>query len=208
LHKLADVIDVESPDELYRRLVSLQRERESLIIGAGGALGWADSETATLDRGDFIERMMFNDQVSYLTDDILVKVDRAAMASSLETRVPMLDHRLVEFAWRLPLHMKIRDGQGKWILRQVLQKYVPTTLFDRPKQGFGVPIDAWLRGPLLDWAETLLSETRMRHDGYIKTTIVRARWKEHLTGRRNWGHWLWNVLMFQLWHETQFSSNR
>lgn len=208
LHKLADVIDVESPDELYRRLVSLQRERESLIIGAGGALGWADSETAALDRGDFIERMMFNDQVSYLTDDILVKVDRAAMASSLETRVPMLDHRLVEFAWRLPLHMKIRDGQGKWILRQVLQKYVPTTLFDRPKQGFGVPIDAWLRGPLLDWAETLLSETRMRHDGYIKTTIVRARWKEHLTGRRNWGHWLWNVLMFQLWHETQFSSNR
>lgn len=205
LHKLAEVINVNSPDELYRRLVSQQREKESVIIGAAEVPFWADIETASLDRSDFTERMMFNDQLAYLTDDILVKVDRAAMARSLETRVPMLDHRLVEFAWKLPLHMKIRDGQGKWILREVLKKYVPTTLFDRPKQGFGIPIDVWLRGPLRDWAETMLNETRMKHDGYIKTTIVRARWEEHLTGRRNWGHWLWNVLMFQSWHEANIA---
>jgi asparagine synthase (glutamine-hydrolysing) len=208
LHKLAEVIDVESPDELYRRLVSQQRERESLIIGAREVPVWADTETASLERGDFTERMMFNDQVAYLTDDILVKVDRAAMSSSLETRVPMLDHRLVEFAWELPLNMKIRDGQGKWILRQVLNKYVPPKLFDRPKQGFGVPIDSWLRGPLRDWAETLLSESSMKKDGYLKTKIVRARWEEHLTGRRNWGHWLWNVLMFQSWHEKHLACIR
>ena len=201
LHKLAQVIDVESQDELYRRLVFQQREREPLIVDASEAPIWADFETAALDRGDFTEQMMFHDLVGYLTDDILVKVDRAAMANSLETRVPMLDHRLVEFAWELPLRMKIRDGQGKWLLRQVLQRYVPKQLFDRPKQGFGIPIDEWLRGPLRDWAETLLDETRMQNEGYLKQKMVREKWKEHLTGRRNWGHWLWNVLMFQSWHE-------
>ena len=201
VHKLAEVIGAENSDELYLSLVSQQRERESLVVGAKELQMWADSETAGLGQRDFTERMMFHDLVGYLTDDILVKVDRAAMATSLETRVPMLDHRLVEFASQLPLHMKIRHGQGKWLVRQVLQRYVPKQLFDRPKQGFGIPIDAWLRGPLRDWAEIQLDETRLKHEGYLKPKIVRIKWEEHLTGRRNWGHWLWNVLMFQSWHE-------
>ncbi|MDP2382651.1 MAG: asparagine synthase (glutamine-hydrolyzing) [Nitrospirota bacterium] len=199
IHKLASVMDVDGPDELYRRLVSLHREPGSLIVGANESPIWADAEAAAFTRGDFTERMMFHDLVGYLTDDILTKVDRAAMAVSLETRVPMLDHHLVEFAWRLPLSMKIRDGQGKWLLRQVLDRYVPRELIDRPKQGFGVPLDAWLRGPLREWAEELLDEHRLRREGYLHPAPIREKWNEHLSGRRNWQYWLWNVLMFQAW---------
>ncbi|MDH4153343.1 MAG: asparagine synthase (glutamine-hydrolyzing) [Nitrospira sp.] len=199
IHKLAEVIDVVSPDDLYKRLVSHHRDPEALVIGAEECPIWADEQVAKLERGDFSEGMMFHDFVGYLMDDILTKVDRAAMAVSLETRIPFLDHRVVEFAWRLPLHLKIRDGQGKWLVRRVLDRYVPKTLIDRPKMGFGVPLDSWLRGSLREWAEALLDESRLRREGYLDPLPIRAKWREHLSGRRNWQYWLWNVLMFQAW---------
>jgi asparagine synthase (glutamine-hydrolysing) len=201
IHKLAGIIDVHNPEELYRRLVSQHRDPGSLVISAKESPIWADQQASGLDRQDVSERMMFHDLVGYLTDDILTKVDRAAMAVSLETRVPMLDHRVVEFSWRLPLRMKIRDGQGKWLLRQVLDRYVPKQLIERPKMGFGIPLDVWLRGPLRAWAEDLLDESRLRREGYFHPAPIREKWAEHLSGRRSWQYWLWNVLMFQAWNQ-------
>ncbi len=201
LHKLAALFAARQPEAIYQRLVSHWDDPAAVV--------WHSHEPATalfdparwLDSPDFPQRMMYLDQVSYLPDDILVKVDRAAMAVSLETRVPLLDHRLVEFAWRLPLAMKIRDGQGKWLLRQVLYRHVPRHLIDRPKMGFGVPIDVWLRGPMKDWAEALLDEARLRRESYFDPTPIRHLWAEHQSGRRNWAYHLWDVLMFQAWRE-------
>ena len=201
LHKLAGVIDAADADDLYQRLISQQREPQSIVLDATEHASWADTEFRALGEHPLAERMMFRDLVGYLCDDILVKVNRAAMAVSLETRVPLLDHHVVEFAWSLPLHMKIREGQGKWLLRQVLYRYVPRELIERPKQGFAIPIDGWLRGPLREWAEALLDEQRLRREGYLRPEPIRQKWREHLSGRHNWQHWLWNVLMFQAWRE-------
>ena len=152
---------------------------------------------------DFESRMMLLDLRTYLPDDILVKVDRAAMAASLETRVPLLDHRIVEFALALPLRQKMRDGEGKWILRRLLDRYVPRHLMDRPKKGFGIPIHAWLRGPLREWAEDLLCEERLRRSNIIDPQPVRQLWQQHLSGGSDWGYRLWPVLMFEAWRDAE-----
>ena len=148
---------------------------------------------------DDITKMMAVDMVSYLPDDILVKVDRAAMGVSLETRVPFLDHHVFEFASKIPLEMKLNKGIGKSILRDVLYKYVPKDLIERPKMGFGVPVGVWLRGPLRDWAETLLDESTLKQQGFFHVDVVKRKWDEHIAGTRNWQSQLWAVLMFQAW---------
>jgi asparagine synthase (glutamine-hydrolysing) len=151
---------------------------------------------------DFTSWMMYMDLVTYLPDDILTKVDRSSMGNSLESRVPYLDdHQVVEFAWRIPLNMKIRKGQGKWLLRQVLYQYVPKWMVERPKKGFGVPIDSWLKGPLRAWAEALLDKKRLLDEDFFNPEPILQKWQEHLTGKHNWQYHLWDVLMFQAWLE-------
>ncbi|MES2662032.1 MAG: asparagine synthase (glutamine-hydrolyzing) [Pseudomonadota bacterium] len=200
LHKFAEILNVDSPEAIYHKLVSQWKNPEEIVLGAKEPVTiHTSNEFSHLKNLE--QRMMALDTLSYLPDDILTKVDRAAMGVSLETRVPFLDHRVVELAWRLPMHLKIRNGQSKWILRQVLYKYVPKTLIERPKMGFGVPIDTWLRGPLREWAEHLLNESRLKQEGYLNAAPIRKKWDEHLSGQRNWQYQLWNVLMFQAWLE-------
>ena len=145
--------------------------------------------------------MQFLDLVTYLPGDILTKVDRASMAVSLEARVPLLDHRVVEFAWRMPRQLLIRGGLSKWPLRQVLYRHVPAELVERPKMGFGIPLGEWLRGPLRDWTENLLAEQRIQEAGFFNAAQVRQAWTEHLSGQHNWQYLLWDVLMFEAWRE-------
>ncbi|MGZ5092905.1 MAG: asparagine synthase (glutamine-hydrolyzing) [Burkholderiales bacterium] len=202
VHKLANVLAVSSPDALYHGLVSHWPQPQSMVHGSREPLTALTDRTQWARLSDFTQRMMFLDAVTYLPDDILVKVDRASMAVSLEARVPMLDHRVVEFAWRVPLSRKNRNDQGKWLLRQVLYRYVPPALIDRPKMGFGVPIDSWLRGPLRGWAEDLLCEHRLRDQGYFDPAPIRQKWAEHTSGGCNWQYWLWDILMFQAWLAT------
>jgi asparagine synthase (glutamine-hydrolysing) len=202
LHKGADVLASCTVDELYLGMVSHLSDPAAWVIGGKEPLTRLTGEHAVLNGLDPVERMMALDAVSYLPDDILVKVDRAAMGVSLESRVPFLDHRVVEFAWSLPLEYKLREEQTKWPLRQVLYRYVPRELIDRPKMGFGIPLHDWLRGPLREWAEELLGEERLRREGFFHPEPIRQKWVEHLSGQRNWAALLWNVLMFQAWLES------
>lgn len=199
-HRLAHRLKtVQSVDDLYRSLVTEWPQADALVRGASRLPTKLDDASLAAGVPEAEHRMMLWDTLTYLPDDILTKVDRAAMSVSLETRVPFLDHRVVELAWRLPLHMKIRGGQGKWVLRQVLYKYVPRELIERPKAGFGIPVGQWLRGPLREWAEALLDEVRLEREGYFYPAPIRQKWAEHLSGQRDHTASLWAVLMFQAW---------
>ena len=199
IHKGANVLKAKTSHELYYMLCSHWQNPTEAVINS--------KESGTLlteFKPDFQglnnqQQMMVLDFLTYLPDDILVKVDRAAMASSLETRIPFLDHNLIEYVWRISHSLKFKKGEGKWILKQILNKYVPKHLTDRPKMGFGIPIGAWLRGPLRDWAENLLDQKRLQQEGYFNSKLIRDKWTEHLSCKRDWQYDLWNVLMFQAW---------
>jgi asparagine synthase (glutamine-hydrolysing) len=200
LHKMAAVLKLDSADVLYRRLVS-HWEPSEIMLQAQEPPSIVEDEKIAREFPDLLARMQFLDLVTYLPDDILTKVDRASMAVALEARVPLLDHRVVEFSWRLPRKTKVRNHTTKWILRQVLYRHVPRELIERPKMGFGIPLGEWLRGPLRDWAEALLNENRLRDAALLDHKVVRRFWQEHLDGSRNWQYLLWNVLMLEAWRE-------
>ena len=185
---------------MYRRVVT-HWEPAEVVLNAKEYKGILWDQELRKEIPGFLEQMQLMDLVTYLPDDILTKVDRASMAVALEARVPLLDHRVVEFAWQLPRAAKIRGGTSKWLLRQVLDRHVPKHLIDRPKMGFGIPLGEWLRGPLRDWAETLLEEKRLRDANILDATRVRQYWQDHLDGRRNWQYLIWDVLMLEAWRE-------
>lgn len=205
-HRFADAIGHGEPEGAYLQLVSLWDDPAGLVIGGH------EPPTALTDPARWaalaspVARMMHIDAISYLPDDILTKVDRASMAVSLEARVPLLDHRVVEFAWRLPMELKVRDGVGKQALRDVLHRYVPPELTAGPKMGFGVPIGDWLRGPLRGWASNLLEPSRLRGEGYLSPEPITSMWEDHIEGRADWKYHLWNVLMFEAWLEAAGTS--
>jgi asparagine synthase (glutamine-hydrolysing) len=199
LHKGARVMASANVRSLYLGLVSQWPDPAEVAIGGVEPSPLPEDAMAQLDGLGDVEQMMALDMLGYMNDDVLTKVDRAAMGASLEGRVPMLDHRVVEFAWQLPLSYKLRDDQTKWILRQVLYRHVPRALIERPKSGFAVPIGTWLRGPLRAWAEELLDESRLRREGFLNPAPVRAKWAQHLAGHQDWDSQLWTVLMFQAW---------
>lgn len=201
-HKIAEIISVASQKEdIYYQLVSHWKDPAHLVIGASEHRCFTTESIKNNELVEFEHRMMYCDAMSYLLDDILVKLDRAAMAITLETRVPFLDHHVVEFAWRLPLSMKIQNRRGKWILRKILNKYVPNELVDRPKTGFAIPLDSWLRGPLRDWAESLIDHSRLKSEAILDPIPIITKWQEHIQGKRNWQYLIWDVLMFQAWYE-------
>jgi asparagine synthase (glutamine-hydrolysing) len=207
IHKIAGALGSKQPLEMYRELLSSWKHPAELVLNSTEPETIVTHPPEWLDRLDFAEQMMYLDAMSYLPDDILVKVDRAAMAVSLESRVPFLDRRVIEFAWQLPLSMKLRDDRGKWLLRQVLDQYVPSSLIDRPKMGFGVPLDGWLRLELRDWAESLLDAQRLEREGFFNVRAVRQQWTEHQSGEFDRSASLWNILMFQAWLESHPQTN-
>ena len=200
LRRLAFVVEENNPEAIYRGVLSQWDESDEIVVGGQEYKGilW---ENHRLKMPNFLDRMMLIDLVTYLPDDILAKVDRASMLVGLEVRAPLLDHRLVEYAWSLPQRFKLRDGVSKWALRQLLLRRVPRQLIDRPKMGFGLPLGTWLRGPLRDWAESLLNEQRLTRDGIFRAAPIRERWQAHLRGGADWSSSLWGVLMAQAWLE-------
>jgi asparagine synthase (glutamine-hydrolysing) len=200
VHKAASFYSARTFSDLYLSLISVWDEAASAVINGQEPTTVYSSRECWPSGVSALEEMLWLDTVSYLPDDILVKVDRAAMAVGLETRIPLLDHRLVEFVWGLPTEVRAHQSESKWLLRRLLLKYIPAELIDRPKMGFGVPIGDWLKGPLRDWAEELLSENRLSREGFFYVALVRQKWSQHLKGERNWQYLLWHLLMFQQWY--------
>jgi asparagine synthase (glutamine-hydrolysing) len=199
LHRLADHLLAQAPAEIYLRAMTMWPDPSAVVLNSHEHDSVPQAIRRFADMPDVKEMAMLTDLINYLPDDILTKVDRASMAIGLEARVPLLDHRVVEFAWRLPLHLKVRDGKAKWALRQVLYQHVPAELVERPKMGFGVPAGLWLRGPLRGWAEDLLAPETLGRHGLFSVEPIREKWDEHVSGARDWHYLLWPVLMFQAW---------
>lgn len=204
LPRIRQILGAQGPDDLYRRMISQWPDPAQVVRGEAEHKGAIWDQAAVTAIPDYIPRMQYYDAAQYLPDDVLTKVDRASMAVSLETRLPLLDYRVLDFAWRLPMSMKVGLGGGKLILRKLLARYIPTALFERPKMGFGVPMGAWLRGDLRQWAGDLLTESRLRSDGYFDPAPILAAWRAHSTGQADLSHMIWTILMFQQWlHETK-----
>ncbi len=200
---MADVLNARHSAELYRALTAHWLPADRVVESADEAKYWFNSAVSAGTLQEPVDHAMLADAITYLPDDVLVKVDRAAMAVSLETRVPLLDHRIVEWAWTLPQRLKARGGHEKWVLRELLYRYVPRELMDRPKMGFGVPIGAWLRGPMREWADELLAPRSMQQAGWLNPQPIQQKWRQHLAGTSQWEYHLWDVLMFQAWLNTQ-----
>lgn len=208
LHRLADHLSAQDPAEIYLRAITMWPDPSAVVLNSHEYAAVPQAISRFADIPDVREMAMLADLTNYLPDDILTKVDRASMAVGLEARVPLLDHRVVEFAWRLPLHLKVRNGKSKWALRQVLYQHVPAELVERPKMGFGVPINLWLREPLREWAEDLLAPEKLGRHGLLSVEPIRKKWKEHVSGARDWHYLLWPVLMFQAWMAEASSGSK
>ena len=198
---MADIIKINNPQDMYLSLVSFWNNTEQIVLNSSEPMSTPRDYDNWVENLDDRENMMFLDTISYLPDDILTKVDRSSMAVSLESRTPFLNHSLVELSQRIPIELKIKDGKGKWILRNILNDFIPANFIDKPKTGFGIPIAEWLRGPLKEWAEALIDSSRLKHDGYFNAELVTNMWDKHINKSRNYGHHLWSILMFQAWLE-------
>lgn len=204
LEKIVALLGADTPLHLYESLTAMWLNAD---VVQSAQYEQQDTSPSIPQSAGFLEQMMFHDQCMYLPSDILQKVDRACMSVGLESRVPLLDYRMVEASWRVPSHLRVHASSSKWILREILRKYVPDHLIDRPKLGFSVPFGRWLRNELRDWAESLLDSSHMRSEGFLNSKVVQETWREHVSGRQNWQHHLWNILSFQAWLRSQDHNN-
>ena len=197
--KAVNVVNSSNENQFYKKFISSWQDPDKIIINSNEVDTIFNHPEKWPKHNSFAQRMMAVDLITYLPGDILTKVDRAAMSVSLETRIPLLDHRIVEFAMSLPISMKRQNGQGKIILKELLYKYIPQKIVDYPKMGFGVPVGSWLKGPLFDWANELLDEKTLKNDGFLNSELVSQIWGEHISSKRDWTYVLWNIIMFQAW---------